>query len=102
MTGPHRRREEAAGGALCVSGQPWGRSEQQQFKSQGQFRAKRELWQESDRYQKVRGAEVQIWNESFYMFGITGDTRWRKWLRHCATSRKVAGSIRNDVVGIFR
>jgi len=21
------------------------------------------------------------------------DTRWRSWLRHCATSRKVAGSL---------
>ena len=27
-------------------------------------------------------------------------TRWRSWLRHCATSRKVAGSIA-DGVGIF-
>jgi hypothetical protein len=26
--------------------------------------------------------------------------RWRSWLRHCATSRKVAGSI-PDGVGIF-
>jgi len=23
-----------------------------------------------------------------------GDTRWRIWFRHCATSRKVVGSIR--------
>ena len=29
------------------------------------------------------------------------DTRWCSWLRHCATSRKVAGSIPNDVIGIF-
>ena len=28
-------------------------------------------------------------------------TRWRSWLRHCATSRKVAGSIPNGVTGIF-
>ena len=28
-------------------------------------------------------------------------TRWRSWLRHCATSRKVAGSIPNGVIGIF-
>ena len=28
-------------------------------------------------------------------------TRWRSWLSHCATSRKVAGSIPNDVNGIF-
>ena len=24
------------------------------------------------------------------------------WLRHCATSRKVAGPIRDGVIGIFR
>jgi hypothetical protein len=24
-----------------------------------------------------------------------------QWLRHCATNRKVAGSIRDGVVGIF-
>ena len=28
-------------------------------------------------------------------------TRWRSWLRHCAKSRKVAGSIPNGVIGIF-
>ena len=26
---------------------------------------------------------------------------WRSWLRHCATSRKAAGSILEDVAGIF-
>jgi hypothetical protein len=31
-----------------------------------------------------------------------GGTRWRSWLRHCATSRKVAGSITDGVIGIFR
>ena len=30
-----------------------------------------------------------------------GRTRWRSWLRHCATSRKVAGSIPDGVTGIF-
>jgi hypothetical protein len=30
-----------------------------------------------------------------------GDTRWRSWLRHCATSRKIAGSIADGVTGIF-
>jgi len=29
------------------------------------------------------------------------DTRRRSWLRHCATSRKVAGSIYDSVIGIF-
>ena len=28
-------------------------------------------------------------------------TWWRSWLRHCATSRKVAASIPDDVIGIF-
>ena len=28
-------------------------------------------------------------------------TRWCSWLRHCATSRKVAGSIPDCVIGIF-
>jgi hypothetical protein len=28
-------------------------------------------------------------------------TRWRSWLRHCATSRKVAGSIPHGVTAIF-
>jgi hypothetical protein len=27
--------------------------------------------------------------------------RWCNWLRHCATSRKVAGSIPDGVIGIF-
>jgi hypothetical protein len=28
-------------------------------------------------------------------------TRWRRWLRYCAKSRKVAGSIPDGVIGIF-
>ena len=28
-------------------------------------------------------------------------SRWRSWLRQCATSRKVAGSIPDGVTGIF-
>ena len=31
-----------------------------------------------------------------------GGTRWRSWLRHCATSRKAAGSIPEGVIGIFQ
>jgi hypothetical protein len=27
--------------------------------------------------------------------------RWRSWLRHCATSRKVAGSILDGVIEFF-
>jgi len=30
-----------------------------------------------------------------------GGIQWRNWLRHCATSRKVTGSIPDGVIGIF-
>jgi hypothetical protein len=33
--------------------------------------------------------------------GYIRGKRWRSWLRHCATSRKVAGSIPDGVIGIF-
>jgi hypothetical protein len=33
---------------------------------------------------------------------VTGGTRWRSWLRHYVTSRKVADSIPNGVTGFFR
>ena len=32
---------------------------------------------------------------------VYGGTRWRGWLMHCATSRKVAGLIPEGVIGIF-
>jgi len=35
------------------------------------------------------------------LHSVCGGTRWRSWLRHCATSWKVAGSISDGVVGIF-
>ena len=28
-------------------------------------------------------------------------TRWRSWMRHCATRKKVGGSIPDDIIGIF-
>jgi len=34
-------------------------------------------------------------------FDICWGTRWRSWLRHCATSQKVASSIPDGVIGIF-
>ena len=30
-----------------------------------------------------------------------GGTRWHSWLGHCATSRKVAGSIPDGAIGIL-
>ena len=38
------------------------------------------------------------WFQTIYIC-ILGGTRWRRWLRHCATSRKVAGSISDLVIG---
>jgi hypothetical protein len=35
------------------------------------------------------------------LFMEGGGTRWRSWLRHCATCRKVAGSILDGVIGMF-
>ena len=39
--------------------------------------------------------------DTYYKKYIELYTRWRSWLRHCATSRKVAGSIPDGVIGIF-
>jgi hypothetical protein len=36
--------------------------------------------------------------KSYYIDGVT---RWRSWSRHCATSRKVMGSIPDCVIAIF-
>ena len=33
--------------------------------------------------------------------GVEGGTLWRSWLKQCATSRKVAGSIPDIVTVIF-
>ena len=35
------------------------------------------------------------------LFILYCSTQWRSWLRHCATSRKIAGSIPDGVTGIF-
>jgi len=44
----------------------------------------------------------QIFNTNFKtVLHINGGTRWRSWLRHCATSRKVAGLILDGLIGIF-
>jgi hypothetical protein len=39
---------------------------------------------------------------SLYCLTRVETWRWRRWLRHCVTSLKVAGSIPIGVVGIFR
>ena len=36
----------------------------------------------------------ELWNIHWAIaVGINPGTRWRSWLRHCATSRKVTGSM---------
>jgi hypothetical protein len=35
------------------------------------------------------------------MLHLKRGTRWRSWLKHCATSRKIAGPIPDGVIGIF-
>ena len=40
------------------------------------------------------------YRESSFRWGV-GGTLCRSWLKYCATSRKVAGSIPDCVIGIF-
>jgi hypothetical protein len=40
---------------------------------------------------------AQVGNRAFTFWG----TWWHSWLKHCAKSRKVAGSIPDGVIGIF-
>ena len=40
-------------------------------------------------------------SEYFGLLYYDGSTRWCSWLRHCATSRKVAGSTPDGVIGFF-
>jgi len=44
--------------------------------------------------------ELIFWITLVYIYIYRG-TRWRRWLRHCATSWKAAGSIPDDVIDIF-
>ena len=43
----------------------------------------------------------QFYSSHLFIRGGGGGTRWRSWLRHCATSRKVAGSIPDGDIGVF-
>jgi hypothetical protein len=48
---------------------------------------------------------VKTFKKSFFFnfttYNCEPDTRYRSWLRHSATSRKVAGSIPDEVIGFF-
>jgi len=59
----------------------------------------RELWGGIDLATATSvGAYFCTWDQNPCTFE---GTRWRTWLRHCTTSRKVAGSIPDHVIGIF-
>ena len=46
---------------------------------------------------------IKILQISFnYIYIYIYEARWRSWFRYCATSRKVAGSILDWVIEIFR
>jgi len=47
----------------------------------------------------MHGETVKILLLLFIGPRTVGDTRWRGWLRHCATSRKVAGLIPDGFTG---
>ena len=56
-------------------------------------------WIQSRSFEKVN--VISYGKLYFYILQLIRATWWRSWLRHCATSRKVAGSIPDGVIGIF-
>jgi hypothetical protein len=44
---------------------------------------------------------VQKITTDYVHYRITEFITWRSWLMHCASSRTVAGSIPEGVIGIF-
>jgi hypothetical protein len=49
----------------------------------------------------IPNQRIQTRSDSLVHFISHGGTRWRSWLRHCATSREVVGSIPEGVTRIF-
>jgi hypothetical protein len=55
----------------------------------------------------ARSFKISLKYRMFFLKVITstwggGGTRWRSWLRHCATNRKITGSIPDGVTGFFQ
>jgi hypothetical protein len=44
---------------------------------------------------------ITVINNNYIPYFLSGRTGWHNWLRHCGTSRKVAGSIPDGIIGIF-
>ena len=55
----------------------------------------------SDQWENVTEIHMRGIIISFMSLSLCPGPRWRSWLRHCATSQKVAGSIPDGVIGIF-
>jgi hypothetical protein len=52
----------------------------------------------------INSVICRVWSSVMVLLFLLwpeGGKRWRSWLRHCATSRNVAGSIPDGVIGIF-
>jgi hypothetical protein len=62
---------------------------------------KRILSSGATRWKQPNGACASFGNYLLWLYSIIRDTRWRIWLRHCATSRKDPGSIPDCIIGIF-
>ena len=66
---------------------------------------------DTEKFIGLTGIRLLLWDTSSYLcvclsfctdYSKVWGTRWRTWLRHCATNRKVAGSIPDEVTGIFQ
>jgi hypothetical protein len=44
---------------------------------------------------------LYVWYKLRKLYTCIWGTRWRSWLRHCATNWRVTSSIRDGVIGIF-
>jgi hypothetical protein len=63
------------------------------------------------KYNSVRGAQISGDSQQLHdlcslpsiirVVKSRRRTRWHSWLRHCATSRKVADSILDSIIGVF-
>jgi len=56
--------------------------------------------QRTDSLFSIKPNSARSWADEASTYHVRG-TRWRSWLRYCATSRKIAVSIPDGVVGIF-
>jgi hypothetical protein len=61
------------------------------------------LSQKTARFSKKKATENKTCFDFLYNLCVSFGERcwWGSWLRHCATSRKVAGSIPDGVIGFF-